>query len=140
MEEPKYLPDKWSSLVKSLQQFESTQNDKIFQSSLWGDVRITSTCNGCGTCAKACPTAALDISEQDGLWSILFAASRCTQCGLCKDICVSKSIEILSTASLEIVLDQSPQVLIEKKQAEVDSLLESVEERMARILGCAIRN
>jgi len=140
MDEAKHLPEKWCSLIKSLKQLQSTAIPMKFQSSLWGDISIADNCNGCGACVEACPTSAIDILEQDGFKEIFFDASRCTQCSLCKDVCCCESIEIISTIALETIFTQNPRVLIEKKQEEIDTLLEPLEERMARLLGCVIKN
>lgn len=139
MEEAKHLPEKWGSLVKSLKQLQNTAVPKSFESNLWGGVRIADNCNGCGACCEACPTAAIVIHQQDDLWSISLDASRCTQCGLCQDICCCESIELTSIVGFGEMLAQIPRVLIEKKQAEIDTLLEPLEQRMARLLGCVVK-
>lgn len=114
MDEPKYLPEKWSLLLNSLKQLKNTSAPDKFQSSLWGNIRIADSCNGCGACAEACPTEALIVHNQEGLWSIALDVSHCTQCGLCKDVCCCKSIEIISTIALDAMLAQTPRVLMEK--------------------------
>ncbi|WP_094605684.1 Ferredoxin-type protein NapF [Sporomusa silvacetica DSM 10669] len=140
MEESKYLPDKWCSLVNSLKKLKNTANSTGFHSSLWGDIHIADSCNGCGACAEACPTAAIVIRNQDSLCSISLDTSRCTQCGLCKDICCCESIKMFSTVDLDAMLAQTPRVLSEKRQEEIDHLLEPLEQRMARLLGCVVKN
>ncbi|WP_094606813.1 Ferredoxin-type protein NapF [Sporomusa silvacetica DSM 10669] len=140
MEESKYLPDKWCSLVNSLKKLKTTAISTGFHSSLWGDIHIADSCNGCGACAEACPTAAIVIRNQDNLCSISLDTSRCTQCGLCKDICCCESIKIISTVDLDAMLAQTPRVLSEKRQEEIDHLLEPLEQRMARLLGCVVKN
>jgi len=140
MAEPKYLPEKWCSLVNSLKQLQNPATPMGFQSSLWGEIRIADSCNGCGACAEACPTSAIVIHQQDGVWSISLDVSRCTQCGLCKDICYCESIEITSTVALDALLTQNSRVLFIKRQEEVANLLDPVERRMARLLGCAVKN
>jgi ferredoxin len=140
MEEPKYLPEKWCSLVNSLKQLQKAAAPTDFQSNLWGDISIADSCNGCGACADACPTAAIVAGQQEGFWSISLEASRCTQCGLCKDICCRESIEITSTVDFGEMLAQTPRVLIVKRQEEIDTLLAPIEQRMARLLGCLVKN
>ncbi|SDE96750.1 4Fe-4S binding protein [Sporomusa acidovorans] len=140
MAETKYVPDKWRLLVDSLKQLQNMAGPTEFPNSLWGAISIAGSCNGCGACADACPTAALVIWKQDSLWSISVDTSRCTQCGLCQDICCCDSINITPTVALDAMLSQTPQVLIEKRQEEVDKLFEPLEQRMARLLGCVVKN
>ncbi|HWR09381.1 4Fe-4S binding protein [Sporomusa sp.] len=140
MVESKYWPDKWSSLVNLLKQLKSPPDPADFSSSLWGDIRIADNCNGCGACADVCPTEAMVIHKQDSFWSVSLDASRCTQCGLCQDVCCGGSIEMISTVALDTILAQRPRVLIVKKQEDINNLFEPVEQRMARLLGCAVKN
>lgn len=140
MEEPKYLPEKWCSLINSIKQLQSTVVSKEFQSNLWGDIRIDDSCNGCGACADACPTSALAVHQQEGFWSISVDVSHCTQCSLCKDVCCCESIEIIPTIALDRVVTPTPRILIRKRQGEIDTLLEPVEQRLARLLGCVVKN
>ncbi|CQR70316.1 hypothetical protein SpAn4DRAFT_1285 [Sporomusa ovata] len=127
-------------MINSLKQLRNTAASTGFQSSLWGDIRIADSCNGCGACAEACPTAAIVITKQDDLCSISLDTSRCTQCGLCQDVCCCESIKMFSTVDLDAMLAQIPQVLIIKKQKDIDNLLEPLEQRMSRLLGYVIKN
>ncbi|WP_371371910.1 4Fe-4S binding protein [Sporomusa aerivorans] len=140
LDEAKYWPDKWSSLVSSLKQLKKTADPAEFLSSLWGDIRIDDNCNGCGACIDACPTRALVICRQNDLWNVSLDASRCTQCGVCQDVCCRESIEVNTTVSLDTIIAQRSRVLIVKKQEDIDNLFEPVEHRMARLLGCVVKN
>ncbi|HWR41238.1 MAG TPA: 4Fe-4S binding protein [Patescibacteria group bacterium] len=139
MEEPKHLPAKWCSLRQSIRQIPAAPVIDDFPSSLWGDICIAASCNGCGACVEACPTAAIVAFRQEGKWGISLDISLCTQCGLCKDICCGESITMESTVRLTAVLDSSPRVLIEKELTELDNLLEAPEQRITRLLGCAVK-
>lgn len=44
-------------------------------------------CTGCGTCAAACPTRALEAVDLSGRRSISFDAARCVACGVCVSVC-----------------------------------------------------
>lgn len=48
-------------------------------------------CTGCGTCATACPTAALALAEGDQSVAIEFTPARCVACDLCVDACPEQS-------------------------------------------------
>lgn len=139
LEEPKHLPDKWRSLLDYLQQLPSIAVSG-FSSNIWGDIRIDSSCNGCGACADACPSSALIIHKQQELWRLSIDVAHCTQCGLCKDVCCRGSIEVISTIVFNAMLNRKSQMLVEKRQEEIDTLLEPVEDRMARLLGCLVKN
>lgn len=140
MDEPKGLPEKWRLLLNSLNQFGNTAVSADFSGSLWGDIRIADSCNGCGACADACPTAALVAHSQEGLWRVTFDESHCTQCGLCRDICNCGSIHMNSAVALDTLFAQLPRTIIVKKQKEIDDLLAPPEQRMARLLGCEVKN
>ena len=136
--ESRFLPEKWRCLLSSLQQLPKVAVGTDFSGSLWGNIRISDDCNGCGACVEACPTAALITRQQDGLWSIALDVSRCTQCGLCQDVCCRASIEIIPAVDLDAMLRQTPKVLIVKRQEEINTLLGSLEQRMQRLLGCVV--
>jgi ferredoxin len=44
-------------------------------------------CNACEVCARACPTAALEVREHSAAWELAFRQSRCVGCGLCVEAC-----------------------------------------------------
>ena len=140
MGEAKFLPDKWCSLASSLEKLKNTAYSTVLDSKLWGDIAISDNCNGCGVCAEACPTAAIAIGQQAGSWSISFHTSRCTQCGLCQDVCFRESIKVHSRVKLGDIVGRKPRVIIEKKQAEIAAMTESLDQRMARLLGCVVKS
>lgn len=46
-----------------------------------------SRCTACEACARACPTAAIEVAESATGWGIVFRASRCVGCGVCIEVC-----------------------------------------------------
>lgn len=57
--------------------------------------QFTGACNGCGLCARLCPSQALhrlrgapeDSDRQIGVWHLAVIPWRCTDCGLCETVC-----------------------------------------------------
>ncbi|MGE5096905.1 MAG: 4Fe-4S binding protein [Betaproteobacteria bacterium] len=46
-----------------------------------------SRCTACEACARACPTAAIEVAESATAWGLVFRASRCVGCGVCVEVC-----------------------------------------------------
>ena len=44
-------------------------------------------CTACEVCARACPTAAIEVREHSAAWELSFRQSRCVGCGLCLEAC-----------------------------------------------------
>ena len=44
-------------------------------------------CTACEVCARACPTAAIEVKESGTAWELGFRQSRCVGCGLCVEAC-----------------------------------------------------
>lgn len=52
-------------------------------------------CTGCGTCAAACPTSAIEIIKNDrkGLYTPIVNDELCSGCGLCLKVCPGYSVD-----------------------------------------------
>jgi Fe-S-cluster-containing hydrogenase component 2 len=55
-------------------------------------VEMLTGCNACEVCARACPTAAIEIREHSAAWELTFRQSRCVGCGLCIEACQSRAL------------------------------------------------
>lgn len=56
-------------------------------SNLWRNFRVDEDCNGCGICAKICPTASIQMTNNAPGWH-----SSCEQCMRCVNFCPKKAI------------------------------------------------
>ena len=56
----------------------------------FASVTVTESCSACGTCARACPTGALQFekNEDETTYSLKFSARNCIGCDLCLHVCV----------------------------------------------------
>lgn len=65
------------------------------------DVRLGQGCNACEACARACPTGALSVHENQARWELAFQFSRCVACGLCLEACQPLALNYAPAVSLE---------------------------------------
>lgn len=56
-------------------------------SNLWRTYKVYESCNGCGICAKVCPTASIKMVDKKPLWT-----STCEQCMRCVNYCPNEAI------------------------------------------------
>jgi len=54
---------------------------------LWRTYKVYDSCNGCGICARACPTESIKIIGKLPVWS-----STCEQCMRCVNICPQEAV------------------------------------------------
>jgi len=59
-----------------------------------GDLRLETGCTGCEACARACPTGALQVRENDTAWALGFEAAKCVACGVCVEACQSRVLRL----------------------------------------------
>ena len=63
--------------------------------------KATDACNGCGDCADACPTHAIDIV--DGKAEVF--STHCVSCALCYDVCPLGAIEFEECDGTRLIVD-----------------------------------
>jgi ferredoxin len=65
--------------------------------SLWAVALDEDRCDVCGTCARLCPTQAIDSGDVTGARSgdLAFTSARCIGCAVCIDACVAGALSAL---------------------------------------------
>ncbi|MBM7000271.1 4Fe-4S binding protein [bacterium] len=61
----------------------------------------TDACDGCGDCADACPTSAIDVV--DGKAKVL--STHCVSCSLCADVCQLDAIDFMEADGTRLIVD-----------------------------------
>jgi coenzyme F420 hydrogenase subunit beta len=56
-------------------------------------IRDSSLCTGCGTCAGVCPTEAIKIHLSEGVYVPEIEEEKCVNCGLCVKSCPGHSVD-----------------------------------------------
>jgi formate hydrogenlyase subunit 6/NADH:ubiquinone oxidoreductase subunit I len=64
-----------------------------------GDLRLELGCTGCEACARACPTGALQVRENDTAWALGFEAAKCVACGVCVETCQPRVLHLHEAVS-----------------------------------------
>ncbi|TIH12810.1 hypothetical protein D0S45_16810 [Marinifilum sp. JC120] len=73
-------------------------------------VSATSSCTGCGACAKICSVNALELVRSDCEFALQFTAWRCIDCGLCEKSCLAKCLS-REAGGLELLQETTPRTL-----------------------------
>jgi energy-converting hydrogenase A subunit P len=76
-----------------------------------GDLLLQAGCTGCEACARACPTAALQVRETDVAWSLAFDASHCVGCGVCTESCQPRVLTLTDAVAAARLTQHATRVL-----------------------------
>lgn len=59
-------------------------------------LHVSDTCTACGTCARACPSGALELKQDEkaGQYALQFSAQACLACGVCAHLCPEEAIQM----------------------------------------------
>ena len=64
-----------------------------------GDIGLEQGCTGCEACARACPTGALQVRENDTAWALGFESALCVACGVCVEACQARVLHLRKSIS-----------------------------------------
>lgn len=76
-----------------------------------GNLRLDAGCTGCEACARACPTAALQVRENAGAWALGFEAALCVACGVCTEACQPRVLHLADALPAVNFSQRDPQPL-----------------------------
>jgi len=77
----------------------------------FGLLTISEACTACGVCARACPSGALQFTNQEDLhFQLTFKPGICIGCGACTAVCGSEAIDLQLAPTFEQVFG-SPEPL-----------------------------
>lgn len=68
-------------------------------------------CTSCEACARACPTAAIEVAETSTSWGIAFRAARCVACSVCVEACQSAALSMAPRIGAGAVAAKAPVAL-----------------------------
>ncbi len=57
-------------------------------------IAVDDACTVCGTCARACPTEAIEIEYTKSHFSLTFTPELCIGCEICKHVCAPEAVSI----------------------------------------------
>ncbi len=82
---------------------------------VWGSdfVALTASdaCNACTTCARICPTGALEFARNDERFELTFSSAACVNCGLCINFCDPKALQRAGAPTVGELISPDPVVL-----------------------------
>ena len=136
-ERVKYLPYRWYVLRQIFKGWRG--RSRAGRLDYFGTVKVNESCHGCGACADACPTGALQFMEKDGRRIISHRPALCTDCGLCQEICMKEALTVTMGVDYDTVVQEQELELMNCSNEAVEKTLDSMENRLAALLGCEVK-
>ena len=98
-------------LVDALRRLAPKNPDQPVPGSDFVSLAISDACNACTTCARICPTGALEFLRDDENFEITFSAAACVNCGLCLHFCDPKALTRNGAPTVGGLIDPEPVLL-----------------------------
>jgi ferredoxin len=98
-------------LIGALQQLAPADLDQPVPGGDFTALTVSDDCNACTTCARICPTGALEFAWSEEEFQIAFSAAACVNCGLCLHYCEPQAIQRNGAPSIAEVADAHVQIL-----------------------------
>ena len=67
---------------------------------------VDEKCSACGSCARVCPTGALQFATEGNYYRLAFTTGDCTNCGICLDLCEPQALSRDAELPLGELLEQ----------------------------------
>lgn len=104
-------------LLRALRHFpepEPEAGDVSLAGLHFASLSMSEDCTACGTCARACPTGALQFHEADQQFEVTFNPPLCIACDLCDHVCAPKAIRIDHGPSYWAVFGREGEIVLQQ--------------------------
>lgn len=98
-------------LIKSLRSLSPRNLEQPVFGENFTRLAITDACNACTTCARVCPTGALEFTRSEDYFQLTFSAAACVNCGLCLQFCEPQALERTGAPSIGELIDPNSVLL-----------------------------
>jgi NAD-dependent dihydropyrimidine dehydrogenase PreA subunit len=101
-------------LANAITYLPHPNHDKSLDGLGFGMVTVNEACTACGSCARACPTGALEfeIDEDSCTYSLRFTPRQCIGCLICLHICADSAVSVDLAPLLKQVFESREPLLL----------------------------
>lgn len=98
-------------LVDAVRQLAPVDPDRLVPGSSFASFTVSDACNACTTCARICPTGALEFARNDERFQLTFSPAACVNCGLCLKFCDPKALQPSGSPTVGELINADPVIL-----------------------------
>ncbi|MCC6801894.1 MAG: 4Fe-4S binding protein [Anaerolineae bacterium] len=91
-------------LIEALRQLAPDALDQPMPGSDFAALTASDACTACTTCARICPTGALEFARSEEAYQLTFSAATCVNCGLCIKYCEPGALQHSGSPSIGDVI------------------------------------